>query len=156
MKTRIFVNVGTTYPFDRLIKEMDLIAMDNKYEIFLQTGKSNYSPKNCKHKEFFDDTGFKKMLEWSDIVVSHAGVGSILEIIEAKKKLILLPRIQKFGEAVDDHQIEICKAFEKKFCIPWEANEKKLAKHFSKSTSIKIKKTGKLAAKIKKILEERK
>jgi len=152
MKTKIFVNVGTTYPFDRLTRKMDFIAKNKKYEIFLQIGKSNYSPKNCKYKDFFDDVNFQKMLNWADIVVSHAGVGSILEVIGTKKKLILIPRMKKFEEAVDDHQIEICKAFEEKFGIPWEADAKNLTKHFSKNTSVKIKKTGKLASEIKKLL----
>ncbi len=152
MKTRIFVNVGSTYPFDRLIKEMDLVAKDKRYDIFLQTGKSNYLPKNCKHKDFFDDVGFQKMLAWANIVVSHAGVGSILEVVEAKKKLILIPRMKKFREAVDDHQIEICKAFNEKFKIPWEADAKNLIKHFSTTTSLKIKRTGKLANEIKQLI----
>ena len=54
MKTKIFVTVGSTYPLDRLIKEIDIINKNKKYEIFAQIGKSEYNPKNINYAQFLD------------------------------------------------------------------------------------------------------
>jgi UDP-N-acetylglucosamine transferase subunit ALG13 len=151
-KIKIFVNVGSTYPFDRLIQEMDKAGANKKYEIFLQTGNSKYVPKNCKYKDFFDAEGFEGMLNWADIIVSHAGAGSIIEIINAKKKLILAPRLKKYGEAVDDHQVEICAAFKKKFGVPWSMETNNIEKHFSRVKPAQIRKEGKLVKELRKII----
>ena len=154
MKQKIFVNVGSTYSFDRLIKKMDTLGKYSKYSIFLQIGKTEYQPKNCKYSNFLNNSEFEKMIDWADIVVSHAGVGSIIEIVKHKKNILLFPRLKKFGEAVDDHQLEICKAFKDKYKIQWTVDANNIEKLLSCSTSIKLKNKNKLANEVKKILNE--
>ena len=110
---KIFITIGTAFSFDRLIKEIDNIKRED-WDIIAQTGKSNYKFKNIKkHKSFFNIENMENIIKEADVVVSHAGIGSIVDLIKYKKKCVLVPRLKEFKEVVDDHQLEICKELEK-------------------------------------------
>ncbi len=153
MKTKIFVTVGSTYPFDRLIKEMDIIGKNKKYEIFAQIGESNYIPKNIAFEKILSYDKAQEKIKWADLVISHAGVGSIIDILAANKKLILFPRLKEHGEAVDNHQLEICQALQKKYKITIIFKNKDLSKCLQDNYS-KPRKTNKksLVNEIKKLI----
>jgi UDP-N-acetylglucosamine transferase subunit ALG13 len=40
------------------------------------------------------------------VVVMHAGVGSIIAALSTGTPPVVVPRLHRFGEAVDDHQLE--------------------------------------------------
>lgn len=149
MKKKIFVTVGSTYPLDRLIIEADKLD-SKKFEVFAQIGESNLKPKNIKYKKMLDYSEQNKKIAWADIIISHAGVGTILDCFSQKKQIILFPRLKKFGEAIDDHQIEICKAFEKKYGVKWTTN--KLEGLLNNVKPVKINKKNKLLKEIEKII----
>ena len=115
MKIKILSLVGSTYNFDRLTKQIDELGANSKYSIFAQIGESNYHPRNIMWKKFIDYKEMQDKIKWADIIISHAGIGSIIDILASGKKLILYPRLKKFNEAIDDHQIEICKALKAKY-----------------------------------------
>ena len=56
----------------------------------------------------------KKYIINASIVVTHAGVGTIMECIEHNKDIIVLPRKEENGEHVNNHQEEIAFEMEKK------------------------------------------
>jgi len=111
----IFITVGThTQPFNRLLVEVDNLISKGfiKKRVVAQIGYSTYKPKNY---EFFNFTSYKKILSLNkkaDIVISHAGVGSIIIALKYKKPLIIVPRLKKYNEHTDNHQLQIAKAFE--------------------------------------------
>jgi len=147
-RTKIFVTVGSTYPLDRLIKESNKFDT-KKFEIFAQIGESAFEPKNIKWTKFLDYDKLQEKIKWADVIISHAGIGTIIDCLSQKKQLILFPRLKKYGEAVDDHQIEICKAFEKKYNIKWPKNEKGLEKILKKDRQTHLKKRNLLVKEIK-------
>ncbi len=151
MKKKIFLMVGSTYPFDRLVKQLDLLGKE--FEIFAQIGESALKPKNISFKKFLSYEEIQKKVSWANIIVTHAGVGTIIDCLKQKKQIILFPRLKRFGEAIDDHQIEICKVFEIKFGLKWAINEKEIEKLLEKSNNIKTKKEGNLLKEIKKIID---
>lgn len=153
MSTKVFALIGSTYPLDRLTKELDLIAENKKYEVFAQIGESTYLPKNIEYAKFLDSKELEKKIKWADIIVSHAGAGSIIDLLTSDKKFVLFPRLKKFGEAVDDHQIELCKAFGKKYGIKYTENEKELIELLKGVTKPKITKDNKLVNEIKSLIE---
>ena len=113
-KVKIFVTVGSrNYPFDRLFKKLDELCEDGviKGEMFAQTGTSTYQPKHFKYKDFVSQEEFLKWVEWSDIVVSHGASGSIMKALNAGKKVIAVTRLEKYGEHINDHQIQNNEAF---------------------------------------------
>ncbi|MDD4354261.1 MAG: glycosyltransferase [Candidatus Nanoarchaeia archaeon] len=152
MVTKIFATVGSTYPLDRLIKELDIIGENKKYKIFAQIGESNLIPKKIKFKKFLTYSEMQSKMKWADLIISHAGAGSIIDLLASKKRFILFPRLKKFGEAIDDHQEEICEAFEKKYGIKWTTNEKEIESKIISLKKTKITKKTELIKEIKYLL----
>ena len=111
----IFVTLGTQkFQFNRLLKKLDEIVENGniKDEIFAQIGYSDYKPKNYKYKDFIDREQFKEIMAKSDIVIAHGGTGAIITAVKNGKKVIAIPRLAKYGEHVDDHQIQLVTEFE--------------------------------------------
>lgn len=109
----IFVTVGAgPWGFERLIKEMDRITDDIEEEVIMQIGSTKYKPINAKYYNFLPKIDTLKLYGNSRIVVSHAGVGSIISAFRYNKPMILVPRMKKYGEVFDDHQLEIAKELE--------------------------------------------
>ena len=106
----IFVTLGSQkFQFNRLLKAVD--ELDTDEEIFAQIGYSDYKPKNYKYKEFLDREEFATWEEKADIVITHGGTGAIIGAVKKGKKVIAVPRLAKYGEHVDDHQIQLIKQF---------------------------------------------
>lgn len=113
-KVKIFVTVGSrNYPFDRLFKKLDELCEEGviKGELFAQTGTSTYQPKCFEYKDFISQDEFLERVKWADIVVSHGASGSIMKALNAGKKVIAVTRLEKYGEHINDHQIQNNEAF---------------------------------------------
>ena len=110
----IFVTVGSrNYPFDRLFKKLDELYEDGTLteEMFAQIGTSSYEPKHYAYRDFISPEEFAEMIEKADIVVSHGASGSIMKALNAGKKVIAVTRLEKYGEHINDHQIQNNEAF---------------------------------------------
>lgn len=107
----IFVTIGT-HPgqFVRLVKKIDEIAPLIKEKIIIQTGFTTYKPKNVTHFAFADDLApyFKE----ARIVVSHSATSLLEFVLTNKKPVITVPRQARYGEHVNDHQVEFAEALE--------------------------------------------
>jgi beta-1,4-N-acetylglucosaminyltransferase len=111
----IFVTVGNDYRnFDRLLKKMDKIAPLIPSEIVIQRGYSRYLPKNTKHFEFVSMNKAIEYIRRSQLVISHAGIGTIILCKEYGVPIIILPRRRRYGEHMNDHQLEITKVLEER------------------------------------------
>lgn len=110
----IFVTVGSQkFQFNRLLKKIDELIDDGtiKEDVFAQIGVSDYIPKNYQYVDFMTQDEFNKKIEESDLVITHAGTGVIINSIKRGKKVIGVPRLAKYGEHVDDHQIQLLNEF---------------------------------------------
>lgn len=110
----IFVTVGSrNYPFDRLFKKLDELYEDGTLteKMFAQTGTAAYKPKHYEYKDFISQDEFLEKIEQADIVVSHGASGSIMKALNAGKKVIAVTRLEKYGEHINDHQIQNNVAF---------------------------------------------
>lgn len=110
----IFVTVGSrNYPFDRLFKKIDELYEEGtlKEEMFAQIGTSTYKPKHYAYKDFISQEEFLAKINEADIVVSHGASGSIMKALNAGKKVIAVTRLEKYGEHINDHQIQNNTAF---------------------------------------------
>lgn len=112
----IFVVLGTQkFQFNRLLKKLDELSNDGKVErIFAQIGQSDYQPKNYEYERFLDKDVFEKKMEECSMLITHSGVGTIISGMNHSKPVLVVPRLQKYGEHIDDHQLQIAKAFSKK------------------------------------------
>lgn len=106
----IFITLGSQkFQFDRLLKIVDELLIDE--EIFAQIGYSNYKPQNYNYTEFLDRDEFSEIMSKAHIVITHGGTGAIIAAIKKGKKVIAIPRLAKYGEHVDDHQIQLIEQF---------------------------------------------
>lgn len=104
--SRIFVTVGTQLPFDRLVQAMDSWAgTQSGVQITAQVGSGSYKPQHLQAMATLDVQAFRALCESSDLIVSHAGVGSILLALELGKPVLVMPRRASFGEHRNDHQL---------------------------------------------------
>lgn len=106
----IFVTVGTQdKPFTRLIEivEKSVLAGEIKDEVIVQAGNTKYESKVLNILNYIPFDEFDNYLKKADVIITHGGVGSILNAVKLKKKVIAVPRLFKYNEHINDHQIQI-------------------------------------------------
>lgn len=138
---KIFVAVGTQkFQFNRLLRIMDEVAKNSEYEIFAQTGNSDYKPLNYEFLPFLTIEEFNKRIESSEIVVTHGGVGTIVSALKMSKRIIVVPRLKKYSEHIDDHQLQIAKSFAaQSFIIIYDDNISQMQELIDMAKKIKTK-----------------
>jgi UDP-N-acetylglucosamine transferase subunit ALG13 len=106
----IFVTVGTDGPFDRLIEAMDAWAgAQPRTEIIAQIGHSNLKPRNMKWHHFLEPPQFREYFSSAELIVAHAGMGTILSALRFEKPLLVMPRRASLGEQRNEHQLATAK-----------------------------------------------
>ena len=113
--TMIFITLGSQkFQFNRLLKAVDDLINEGVITepVFAQIGNSDYVPVNFEYKKFIDREEFAKRQDECDIVITHGGTGAIIGAVKRGKKVIAVPRLAKYGEHVDDHQLQLLKQFE--------------------------------------------
>lgn len=106
----IFVTLGSQkFQFNRLLKAIDELKINE--EMFAQIGYSDYIPKNYAYKRFLNRDEFSSWEEKADIIITHGGTGAIIGAVKKGKKVIAVPRLKKYGEHVDDHQLQLIEQF---------------------------------------------
>ena len=111
----IFITVGSQkFQFNRLLKKIDELVEKKIITdlVFAQIGNSDYKPKNFEYIDFLEQEEFNKKINESDLIITHAGTGVIINAVKKGKKVIATPRLAKYEEHVDDHQIQLIKQFE--------------------------------------------
>ena len=149
----VLVTVGTQkQSFERLIQLVKESKALKSEEIVVQRGYTKCN--NSKRIHSFDFIPMEEMdkyIEQADLVIAHGGVGTIFSDIKKRKKVIAVPRLEKYGEHINDHQIEICEELEKEGYILYyrdgesslddlirEIKHKEFAKYDSDSNYIDI------------------
>ena len=116
MEKRIFITLGSQkFQFNRLLKAVDELCEKGTVDaenVFAQIGYSDYLPKNFNYKKFLDREAFSKEMARADIVITHGGTGAIIGAVKDGKKVIAVPRRAKYGEHVDDHQLQLVQQFD--------------------------------------------
>jgi UDP-N-acetylglucosamine transferase subunit ALG13 len=109
----IFVTIGM-HPegFERLIRKMDQIAGKIDEEVIMQIGGTKYVPQNAKHFDFATGEQIKELCQKARVVVTH-GAMTILDALEQGTPVVAVPRLKKYGEVIDDHQLYLVQELEK-------------------------------------------
>lgn len=113
----VFVTTGSRgFPFDRLVRAVDgadlASALPGGADVFVQTGSSSYRPRHVAWADFLSRDEFGGRMAEADLVITHGGTGAIVGAVKRGKRVVAVPRLAEFGEAVDNHQVELVRQFE--------------------------------------------
>jgi len=118
----IFATCGSSpAPFDRMMTALAALPADN---LHVQHGPA--TPPPCNQADDFVPFGrMVELIESADVVVSHAGVGSIMCALRAGHVPIVFPRLKRYAETVDDHQAELAEALQQRgnVIVVWTPEE---------------------------------
>ena len=107
----IFVTTGNYLAFPRLIEAVDRLKRDGsiREEVVLQVGNTLFLSENCTTVDFLSPVEFSAAVRRARIVISHAGAGAVIHALGAGKIPVVMPRRKKYGEHVDDHQLDLAR-----------------------------------------------
>ncbi len=88
---------------------MDQLASQFDERVIIQRGSSSYRPRCAEHFRVTTSQEMAILTQAARVVVSHAAAGAIILSLNYDKPLVLVPRLRKLGEVLDDHQLELAK-----------------------------------------------
>jgi len=92
---KILITVGTT-PFDKLIRYCDEKLNESLMITMQISNNARYIPKRFAYFRFANN--IISYYTSADLVITHAGAGSIFTLLEMKKRIIVIPNLER-----DDH-----------------------------------------------------
>lgn len=113
----ILVTLGTQdKSFHRLLEALEKqIELGNiKEEVIVQAGNTKFQSQKMKILDFIPYEEFDHLMEKCDLLITHGGVGSIITGLKHQKKVIAVPRLRKYKEHGNDHQLQIIHSFDQK------------------------------------------
>lgn len=123
----IFVTVGSQMPFDRLTQAVDDWASRCANDsVFAQIGSGKYIPIHMQWSRTLSTADYRKKIFDSRLVIAHAGMGTIITALELGKPILVMPRLGRFAETRNDHQVDTAKQLASSGCITVAMNETEL------------------------------
>jgi UDP-N-acetylglucosamine transferase subunit ALG13 len=108
----IFVTVGSQMAFDRLINTVDgWASQSRRTDVFAQIGPSTSPPKHIQWTQFLTPATFREYVVKANVVIAHAGMGSIITALELGKPILVMPRRGALKETRNDHQVGTARQF---------------------------------------------
>jgi len=107
----IFVTVGEQLPFDRLISTIDDWASKSGVAVYAQIGNTLYRPNFIEYRSSLGPADFSDAFKTAELIIGHAGMGTIITALELNKPLLIMPRKASLGEHRNDHQFATAKRF---------------------------------------------
>ena len=99
----IYVTVGTQLPFSRLVKAVDEWASESGADVFAQIGPDENKYESIRAEAFVSPVIADELIRSADLVVAHAGMGTIITASQYGKALIIMPRqFQLTGDRFDN------------------------------------------------------
>lgn len=123
----ILIGVGASeYGLDRLLVMIDELCEEGLLDgnhIIAQKGASKYVPRNYKSFKLISREAYQNYMDNADVIICHAGTGSVIPPLKQGKKVIVFPRREMYGEHLDDHQLELAEVFTKAGCTMCATNK---------------------------------
>jgi UDP-N-acetylglucosamine transferase subunit ALG13 len=123
----IFLTVGAQMPFDRLVRAVDTWAARGGNDgVFAQIGRSAYRPAHLRYTEFLDPRAFREAFTDAGVIVAHAGMGTIINALELRKPILVMPRRGDLAETRNDHQLATAQRFRELGLVEVALDEREL------------------------------
>lgn len=102
----IFVTVGTDLPFDRLVRVVDSWAAETgRDDVFAQIGECGWEPSHIRFTHFLQPPEFIEQFNSASMIISHAGMGTILSALHYGKPILVMPKRASLREHRNEHQL---------------------------------------------------
>ena len=111
MSTSVLVTVGSDHhPFDRLVGAVDRWLDETAEElvVVVQHGTAR-PPRHGERHDYLPHDQLLELLRATDIVVTQGGPMGIVEARTCGRIPVVMPRLHRLGEVVDDHQVAFCR-----------------------------------------------
>jgi len=109
----ILITVGTEkFPFNRLMTWVQVLISRGfiQEEIVVQYGSCTDYPSGVRAYSLLAQDQFQEIIQQARLIIGHCGEGTVFLLGATRKPYILVPRSQRFGEHVDNHQVELALA----------------------------------------------
>jgi UDP-N-acetylglucosamine transferase subunit ALG13 len=139
----ILVTLGTQdKSFQRLLSALEKQIEDGliNEEIIVQSGYTKFNSKCMKLIPYLSQDELDQYRKVASVIITHGGVGSILDGCRIGKKIIGVARLKKFKEHMNDHQVEICERFSVDGYILFARDLSEIPELIKKSSSFNPKK----------------
>jgi exopolysaccharide biosynthesis glucuronosyltransferase PssE len=111
----IYGTVGTMHKdFARFIRAVDDFAQEADEKVIIQTGLDSTVPQHADHFDFRSRDEVLELQRNARVIVTHAGIGSVIDALQCGKTLIVVPRLRRHGEHNNDHQLDLARAVERR------------------------------------------
>lgn len=110
----VFVSIGTQkQDFSRIFKLVEKSAKLKDKKIIAQTGNTKFKSDKMKCIPSIDSKMYSEYIKKADMVICHGGVGTIFDAIGNGRHVLVVPRLKKYKEHINDHQLEVASELEK-------------------------------------------
>ncbi len=114
-------------PFDRLTKTVDQWARaQGRNDVFAQIGSTDYRPSSIQWTPFLSTEEFSQKYMEANVIVAHAGTGSIITALQLGKPILIMPRRASLRETRNDHQVATSEQFRRFDSVKVALDEKEL------------------------------
>lgn len=111
----IYATVGTMFlDFSRLIRKMDDIAGQTGERVVIQIGDSPICPVHAEYFSFKPREDVLALQREARVIVCHAGIGAVQDALMAGQPFIVVPRLKRFHEHINDHQLDLAEAVQRR------------------------------------------
>lgn len=112
----IFLTLGTQLPFDRLVAALDAWCAQSGCggQVVAQIpdpGPGGHRPRHFTTTRWMAPADYAATARAATVIVSHAGMGTIITALDLARPLIVMPRRADLGEHRNDHQIATARRF---------------------------------------------
>ena len=135
----IFVTVGSQMAFDRLVQAVDAwaAARPDKTDVLAQVGQSAYQAQAIRTVSSLTPAQFRQACRDADVIVAHAGMGSVLTALELGRPIVLLPRRGDLQETRNDHQLATARWLATRQGVTVAADETQLGACIDKALALR-------------------
>lgn len=133
---KIFVTVGSLFPFDRLVSAVDAWSEKSDHQVVAQIGNTKMAPRHMEYHDLLNAGEYNRIFSEADLIISHAGMGVILKSLVQSKALLVMPRKVLFGEVTTDHQLATAKIYDSQGYINVAWDEEQLIQYLEKPSEI--------------------
>jgi len=83
----------------------EVVGRDDIFGQVGDLGAGGFRPRNFEWRTFIPPSTFDELMGKAELIIAHAGMGSIISALQYQKPIVIMPRRAALGEHRNDHQL---------------------------------------------------